>query len=228
MTYRIAVIVLLFMINPVCAQDRYAALTIAKRDKSELAKAMSLIVSTATPKVSQETREKLIREYEESPSNKGQAVELTTPGYWRSGSHEKQAVAGERTLEGCQLRYGKPCALIAVNDEITSEGALVPKDMVRLQYAGKFDLDQIPVLRLSLRRRGDVLQYDRAMEPKAMAIHPWGRLFVATGNSTVKSATEEALAKCNADPSRNGRDGPCFLYAVNSDVVLAKRMTIAP
>jgi hypothetical protein len=205
--------------------DRYAALSSSKRDKSELAKAMSLIISAAMPTVSAVTRDNIIKDYEGSQPHKGQAVELVEAHFWRSSLHEKQNAAGDRALEGCQMRYNRPCALIAVDDEISAEGELKPKDMSRLHYSGKFDLDQIPVMRLSTRKVPDVQNYDHAMEPKAMAIHPWGSIFTAVGNPTLKEAEETALARCNNDQRRNGQDGPCFLYSINNDVVLPQRLT---
>jgi hypothetical protein len=147
--------------------------------------------------------------------------------YFRSTLHEDQAVAGDRALEACQLRFVKPCALLAVNEEIAAEGELVSKDMPRLRYAGKYDVSQIPIIRLVTRKRADVQNYDKAMEPKAMAIHPWGKVFISVGNADVKEAQETALAKCNNDQERNGKDGRCFVYAVNTDVVLPERRMAA-
>jgi hypothetical protein len=65
------------------------------------------------------------------------------------------------------------------------------------------------------------------MEPKSMAIHPWGKVFISVGNANVREAQETALAKCNNDQERNGRDGRCFVYAVNNEVILAERRTVA-
>jgi hypothetical protein len=209
------------------AFDQYAALSTAKRDKSELAKAMSLIMATAAPSLPAALRDKLIGDYESRPPHKAQAIDLEGAQFWRSTLHEKHSVAGPRTLEGCQMRYGRPCALIAVDDEISGEGELKPQDMPRLHYAGKFDLDQIPVMRLITLRRIDVQNYDHSMEPKAIAIHPWGGLFISVGNPTLREAEETALARCNNDQDRNGSDGPCFLYASNNDVVLPQRLTKA-
>jgi hypothetical protein len=39
------------------------------------------------------------------------------------------------------------------------------------------------------------------------------------------AAEETVLTKCNADFVRNHQDGPCFLYAINNDVVLSQRLT---
>jgi hypothetical protein len=125
------------------------------------------------------------------------------------------------------LRFVKPCALLAVNDEIAAEGELVSRDMPRLRYEGKYDVSQIPVIRLVTRKRADVQNYDKAMEPKALAIHPWGKVFISVGNADLKEAQETALAKCNNDQERNGKDGRCFVYAVNNDVVLPERRMVA-
>lgn len=165
----------------------------------------------------------LVKEYVACKANKGQAVEPVNGSYFRSCEHEDAGATGERSLESCQLRYGKPCALLAVNEEIVVEGDLTSKDMVRLHYAGKYDPSQIPIIRRVTRQRADVQNYDKAMEPKAMAIHPWGKLFISAGDPSLKDAQASALAKCNSDPARNGRDGGCFVYAVNNDVIIGER-----
>jgi hypothetical protein len=195
--------------------------------KSVFEKALNVILATVAPQMSAAAREKIIKDYEDGKANKGQAIELISGSPWRSLIHEDQAVAGDRTLEGCQLRYGKPCALIAVNEDIAAEGELVSKDMPRLHYAGEFDLAKIPAIRLVTRNRADVQNYFAATQPKAMAIHPWGKVFISQGNASLKDAEEMALAKCNNDQARGGRDGGCFIYAANNDVVLSKRLMSA-
>jgi hypothetical protein len=119
--------------------------------KSIFEKALNVILATVAPQMPIKTREKIIRDYEDAKANKGQAVELLSGNTWRSTDHEDQAATGDRALEGCQLRYGTPCALIAVNEEIVAEGELISKDMPRLHYAGEFDLAQIPIIRLVTR-----------------------------------------------------------------------------
>jgi hypothetical protein len=99
--------------------------------------------------------------------------------------------------------------------------------MPRLQYAGEFDLSKIPIIRLVTRNRADVQSYFAAMQPKAMAIHPWGKVFISQGNASLNEAEEMAPAKCNSDQDRGGRDGDCFIYAANNDVVLSKRLMSA-
>ena len=204
-----------------------ANLSMAPR-KSELEKALSVIMATALPQMPDAARQQRIDSYEDvSRPNKGQAVELIAGQTWKSQDHEDPTVTGERVLEGCELRYAKPCALIAVNDEIVAEGGLSPRDMPRLHYAGKFDPARIPIARLADRNRADVQNYAMAKEPKAMAIHPWGQVFTSQGNASLGDAQEAVLAKCNGDPFRRGRDGGCFLYAINNDVVISKRLMAA-
>jgi hypothetical protein len=196
--------------------------TTAER-KSQFEKALSLIMASSTPAVPASTREVVIRDYVQAKPNKGLAVQLVYGGYFRHPSNEDHTVAGDRTLESCQLRFAKPCALIAVNDEIASEGDLTSKDMPRLHYKGEFDLSQIPIIRLITRNRADIQGYYAAAMPKAIALHPWGRIFISTGRTNLTDAQSEALAKCNGDPDRRNRDGNCFVYAINNDVILDER-----
>jgi hypothetical protein len=198
-----------------------ATLTNAER-KSQFERAMAAIIAATTPALSA-PRDMLVKDYVACKPNKGQAVELVGASYFRSCEHEDASVTGERSLEACQLRYGKPCALLAVNEEIVVEGELTSKDMPRLHYAGKYDLSEIPIIRKVTRQRPDVQSYNLAMEPKAMAIHPWGKLFISAGDPNLKDAQASALAKCNSDPARNGRDGGCFIYAINNDVIIGER-----
>ena len=210
---------LVFLVLPGAAM---AALTNAER-KSQFERAMASIVAATTPTVFGFVRDTLIKDYVACKPNKGQAVELVSASYFRSCEHEDASATGERSLEACQLRYGKPCALLAVNEEIVAEGELAARDMPRMHYAGKYDLSQIPIIRRVTRQRPDVQNYDKAMEPKAMAIHPWGKLFISAGDASLNDAQASALAKCNSDPTRNGRDGGCFVYAVNNDVIIGER-----
>src|SRR5262249_38051792 len=87
------------------------------------------------------------------------------------------------------------------------------------------DPGRIPSVREDVVARADVQGYRAAASPKASAFHPWGRLFVVTGASNQATAEEQALTVCNADPTRKGEDGPCYLYAVGNRVVLSKRFS---
>ena len=147
-------------------------------------------------------------------------------GSWRSNGWANAALAEERTLEGCQVRYGAPCLLMAVDDGLhaTDVGAS-RRLMPRVEYDGMFDPQKIPAVQATLRQRADVAGYRAAPGAKAAAFHPWGRLFIVSGVHSPREAEERALAECNADPQRNNLDGPCYLYAVGEGIVLPRRAT---
>ena len=79
---------------------------------------------------------------------------------------------------------------------------------------------KIPIIRDDTRNRADLQRYFGASEPKAIAIHPWGELFIASGS---KDAQETVLNNCN-NFGRDKPDGPCLLYAINTKVVLPERL----
>jgi hypothetical protein len=195
--------------------------------KSEFEKALKVIVTTVAPHWPAAEADRIIKAYEDAQANKAFAIEPIYGKSFRSQRHERLEEASEGVLEACQLRYGKPCALIAINEEVVLDGPLVPKDMPRLRYRGKFDLAQMPIIRSAVRTRPDLRGYDVMPEPKVIVIHPWGLVYVSHGDTTLKEVEEKTLAKCNEDPDRNGKDGGCFIYAINNDVVLANRMMMA-
>jgi hypothetical protein len=153
-----------------CRTDKRAAQIAAWR-------ALNVFIASTTADVFIDARESLIDGYANGKPNKALTVQPVYRQYFRSELHEDETVAGDRTLEARQLRFAKLCALIAVNENIVAEGQLIYKDMVRLLYSGKFDLSQIPIITLATRSRTDVQSYWSASEPKAIAIHPWGKLF---------------------------------------------------
>jgi len=197
----------------------FAALSTAER-KSQFERALGLVINSTTPDMPADERKRLINAYVEGKPNKGLAVQDVYRKYFASVLHEDQDLVGDRTLEGCQLRFARPCALVAINDEVATEGQLDHKDMPRLRYAGEFDLSQIPIIRQDTRNRADLQRYFGASEPKAIAIHPWGELFIASGSA---DAQQTVLNRCNSF-GRDKPDGPCLLYAINTKVVLPERM----
>jgi hypothetical protein len=210
------------MILVIFAADAHAGLMTEER-KPQFEKSMLVIFASAMPKFTDLQRASMVRDYIAAKPNKAQAIELTVGEPFRSSEHELQDVAGGRVLEACQLRYGKPCALIAVNEEIAAEGELVTKNMPRLAYKGSYEVDQIPIVRAITRDRPEVRNYYDAPGNKAVAIHPWGTLFVATGKSSSLEAQTAALSACNGDTRRHSRDGPCFLYAIGNNVIISER-----
>ncbi len=145
---------------------------------------------------------------------------------WRRTFLQNEKVAEEIALEGCQVRHGDPCILLATDASLRQRslaGEWQKRQMPRVTYSGPYDPQQIPALRESDRGRPEVANYGSASGPKAAALHPYGLIFVVTGSESQFAAEAKALSNCNEDPARNGRDGPCWLYAVGDQVVLAKR-----
>jgi len=170
-------------------------------------------------------RESQVEGYLSSSQHKALAAHPPS-GSWRTYGWANAALAEERTLEGCQVRYGAPCLLMAVDDGLraTDLGAS-RRLMPRVEYDGVFDPQKIPAVQATLRQRADVAGYRAAAGAKAAAFHPWGRLFIVSGTDTPRQAEERALAECNADPQRKNQDGPCYLYAAGDRVVLPRRAT---
>lgn len=193
--------------------------------KSEFEKVFGVVFASALPRMSDLQRDALVRDYIDAKPNKGQAINALAGVSYRSTDHEDYEATGERTLEACQLRFGSPCALVAINESIVDDARLIPKDMPRLHYSGEFDLTKIPIIRSITKSRLDLQSYSKAEGQKAIAVHPWGTLFIAF-RSNSRDAQDAALAACNADPRRKSRDGNCFVYAVNNQVVVSERRQI--
>ena len=80
--------------------------------KSQFEKAFNVIIASTTPDMFKDAREDLTSRYVDEKPNKALAVQPVYHQYFRSEHHEDQAVAGDRTLDACQLRLAKPCALL--------------------------------------------------------------------------------------------------------------------
>jgi hypothetical protein len=132
-------------------------------------------------------------------------------------------------LERCQLTFGTPCILVAVNDTVVAEElAARRRDMPRIQHAGAYDPELVPGI--AARRRGEmpeVMGYGRAPGAKAMALHPQGRVSVVSGARNPDDAERRALAACRSMAQRARLPGPCTLYAVGDQVVLPQRLAAA-
>ena len=132
-------------------------------------------------------------------------------------------------LERCQLTFGTPCILVAVNEVVVPpELATRRRDMPRIQHAGAYDPELVPGI--AARRRAEmpeVMGYGRAAGAKAMALHPQGRVAVASGLRSPEEASQRALAACRSMAQRDRLPGTCTLYAVGDQVVLPQRLAPA-
>ena len=221
----LVVLIIALMPQIAWAFDRFAGLAETEHQPSDLSKALNLVMSTATPDLYFRKREIMVDEFEKAAVNKAIAFNAKSAEYWQTKDQDSKSVVGERTLEGCMLRFGSPCKLLAVNDELVPPGQGAEHELPRLKYAGGFDVDQLPVVKDEIRKRPDVQSYLATPEPKAIALHPSGRLIVVSGLPTDKETADAALSRCDLAPARSKSDGPCYLYALNNSVVIAKRQT---
>jgi hypothetical protein len=159
------------------------------------------------------------------PSHRAIAAAPRARHTWRTGGWPSTGAAETAALEACQVYYGEPCTLVASDDGLVqSDGLPVLRDMARTRYAERFEPERIPAVNAAPLHRTEVASYRTALGPKAVAYHPWGKLFVVADAGSQFEAEEQALAQCNTDPTRKGADGPCFLYSVGDQVVLPQRL----
>lgn len=222
---------LLFALAIICIAgtadaQQFAALSPKEKEPSAFAKALRLIFAISAPAMSERTRNRIVDEYEVARQHKAQAFEPAKKVFWRAIVRESPKHAEDAALEGCQIRSGAPCAILAINDEVVGTGGLVTRDMPRLTYRGVYDPAKVPTVREITLKRAEIESYPSQPTPKAMALHPSGRLFSASGKNTIQQAIDAALVQCNGNRDIDiARDGPCFVYALNNDVVFPERMT---
>jgi len=193
---------------------------------SSLRDALLAGLGSAVPNLSEKIREERVRGYEAARVHKAEAASPEASGTWRTALRPTIEDAETAALEQCQVFYGKPCVLLAVDEAvqpIPTTGDWPRRDMARARYAGSFDPGQIPGFRPAMRERADILEYCSAPGPKAAAYHPGGgRVFYR--HRSRQPAEEQALDACNSDPTRDRANGSCFLYAVGDQVVLLRRL----
>jgi caspase domain-containing protein len=201
---------------------------VAAMDPAELQQNLGKALQKVLPGITSAHVDAVLKRYGDGKENKAMAGSRERNTTWRFTNRESAYAAEQAVLEGCQIRHVNPCILVAVNATVASvpeDGTWVTRNMSRVGYDGQFNPQQIPVVRPDVRSRKDVADYLSVRGPKAIAIHPWGLLFIATGKVDQTSAEAEALKNCNEDPLRSGKDGPCFLYAIGNHVVLPLRIT---
>ncbi len=195
---------------------------------SPLHEVLSARLASALPRLMETAREDRVRKYEIAVGHKALAVSLEASSPWRSTQGRSAEEAETTALEQCQVFFGHPCALLAVDDaiqRIPADQKWIPRDMPRARYSGEFDPEQVPGLTWATRQRPDLLGYCAAATPKAAAVYPWGgRVFSTTGAVNQHAAEETALKTCNYEANEFKSPNKCFLYAVGDQIVLTRRV----
>lgn len=181
-----------------------------------------LSLDRPVPRGRLEAQGRALQAYQESKQHRAIAISPKQQRSFRVSDSPSAAAAEELALERCQLRNDEPCVLFAVNEAFRTpqQGEWPRRAMERLRHEGPYRPDKVPAITAERRRETDIAGYGRAREPKAMAIHPLGRIFVKTGATSAFAAETEALKICNDDPARDGATGSCLLYAAGNTVVL--------
>lgn len=205
-----------------------AAVPTARQEDERRLPILLDVIGKVVPEQSAATRQSLVAAYRDMTTHKALAV-FPPFSSWRSDAWNSEASAEEGVLEGCQARYGGPCVLVAVNDNMQPDllaGNPRKRPMPRATYEGMFDPRQIPAIPDAARQRPDVVGYKARPAPKAAAFHPSGRVYFSFGARTLRAAEEAALAQCNTDPKRGSQGGTCLLYASDDQVVLPKGLSV--
>ncbi len=167
-----------------------------------------------------------IQRYKNGTIHKTFAMAPPNQAWYIWGNASEQA-SEEMGLEGCQMRFNRPCATVAVNETLKpllTDGTLPTHAMPRVAYDGLYEPDQIPSISWVVRSRRDVQNYRQTTGFKAAAIHPETRIFIATAASSQFKAEEAALRECNAEQFNRNRPADCLLYAAADTVVLPLRL----
>lgn len=196
---------------------------VASSDPSDQQGALIRAILSANPATVEAAQR--AQRYLAAPRDRALAASTAASETWFAATAPSLPAAREWALERCELRFAKPCGLVAVNEAAVAPFRVSP--MPRIAYSGSFDPAMIPVVTEERRSSREVQNYRSAPGFKAAAIHAWGGIFLANGAVTQRGAEETALSACNGDPGRAGREGPCLLYASGTDVVLARRAVAA-
>lgn len=202
--------------------------TLERSRIASLASGLDAVLAATQAKTSNKIRAKTISDYLAIAPHRALAIAPKTQAHWWTGDWPSADTAIEKVLERCQLAFNESCQIVAVDEELMDQqgtSATLPRDMPRMLYSGAFDPAEIPGLRQIARDRNDVVNYAKAPEPKAAAIHPRGLITIVTGAASQRRAEIQALKLCNDDDSAKDSEGPCFLYAQGNQVVLPQHRT---
>ena len=188
-----------------------------------------LVAALPSSMVRRVSVEDQLHKYIDEKIHRAFAFSMPDGGTWREGGWSKAEIAQKMALERCQIYFGRPCTLFAVDDEIQADpsGASMPQDMPRVSFTGAYNLANIPGLSDRVRNSLSVASYGSASAPKAMAIHPTGIALAVLSAADQREAESEALRLCNSGLGRDNHNGPCYLYAASNKVVLFERRTTA-
>jgi hypothetical protein len=186
-------------------------LTEPRRPAATIGEAIAVVGSRSTAEL-----------YAAAPGQKALAIEPESGRAYRYERLKTAAQAEQLALEACQLRYGRPCILMASNDELRAPDpyAAARHDMPRIKYEGPLKMEMVP-FRIAPSPSKLLRDYASLKKSKALAVGLSPTRFRIGEGKTAAEAEAMALGACNEPDATH----PCFLYAVGDVVVLPKRRT---
>ena len=157
-----------------------------------------------------------LRNYAAYKGDKALALGASGVSWWMPTARQ--------ALEACEFWSREPCLLYAVGNWV--EPAPDGRRPVRPTLGpgeGNFDRERVPFVSDGVRASLSV--YVTAQNPKALAISPNGIYGLAADSLSMEETQRVALDRCLAAERDHPFRKPCFLYAVDDWVVLAKRAT---
>ena len=157
-----------------------------------------------------------LRNYSAYKGDKALALGASGVSWWMPTARQ--------ALEACEFWSREPCLLYAVGNWV--EPAPDGRRPVRPTLGpgeGNFDRERVPFVSDGVRASLSV--YVTAQNPKALAISPNGIYGLAADSLSMEETQRVALDRCLAAERDHPFRKPCFLYAVDDWVVLAKRAT---
>ena len=174
-------------------------------------------------------REIMVEEYEKALVNKALAVNLRERRVLANhGSGQQSRSRPTGRSKAASSASDRRAKLLAVNDDTGSNlaGRVQNKTCRACAILGGFDINQLPIVKDDVRKRSDIQAYLSARRPKAIAIHPNGQMFVNRDPQTGQGRRGRRIGKMRfCVGQKEVRIGPCYLYALNNDIVIAKRHT---
>lgn len=144
-------------------------------------------------------------------------------GLYRRTRRPSATEATLLALEGCALNYGRPCVLLAVDDDVSSPDprTAMPREPPRLRQSGVFTPEGVPMTSANA-MPSSVAGYAARPTPKALVLSASPPAFFVRGGATTAEAEAAALADCAAVPADGGGAPRCRVYALDNRVVLSE------
>ncbi len=137
-----------------------APVVVPTKEAAPLRDAIVAQLERALPAMTAASRDLTAKTYESAPPHKA-LVLRPGGGTYRFFGWPSAEGAEQSTLEGCQIYYGTPCALLAVDHVYRADpsGNPVMRDMPLVHYIGPFAVDSIPGISPSVRGSTGVQAY---------------------------------------------------------------------